>query len=84
MTFELPSQVIPGIRNKARILQIFSSYGPIQIIPTYRLEYLEENLKSVNGNTVFIHTVTNNVPGCRDLVVLAKKFCQIGLEFRAK
>ena len=77
MTFELPSHVIPGIRNKARILQIFSSYGPIQIIPTYRLEYLEENLKSVNGNAVFIHTVTNNVPGCRDLVLLAKRFCHL-------
>ena len=72
------------LENKARILEIFSDHGPITIIPTYRLEHLEQNLNSVHQKSVFIHTVTNNVPGCRNLVVLAKKFCQICLEFRAR
>ena len=73
-----------GVRNEARILEIFSDHGPITIIPTYRLEHLEQNLNSVHQNCVFIHTLTNNVPGSRNLVVLAKKFCQICLEFRAR
>ena len=73
------------IRNQARILEIFSDYGPITIIPTYRLEHLEENLDIVNDEKdVFIHTLTNNIPGSRNLVGLAKKFCQVCLEFKAR
>ena len=73
------------IRNQARILENFSDYGPITVIPTYRLEYLEENLENVNDEKdVFIHTLTNNIPGSRNLVGLAKKFCQVCLEFKAR
>ena len=65
-----------GVRNQARILQIFSDYGTIRIVPTMRLQYLAENLRQATENDdIFVHTLNNDIPRSVDFVVLAKIFC---------
>ena len=50
-----------------------------------RLHYLAENLKFATENDdVFIHTLNNDIPGCENLVLLAKNFCDDVLQFRAR
>ena len=84
-TFEVPKNVIPGIRNETRILQIFSGFGSNKIIPTMKLQYLRGNLNLVTENhDVLIHILNNDIPSSNDLVGLAKRFCDIVLEFKQR
>ena len=74
---------MPGI-DERRILQIFSGFGSIKIIPTMRLQYLRENLLASENPDVLIHILNNDIPSSNDLVGLAKRYCDIVLEFKQR
>ena len=90
----LLSFLIPGItflgtsnvvRNERRILQIFSGFGSMNVMPTMRLQYLRQNLNLVNENhDIVIHTLNNDIPTSNDLIGLAKRYCDIVLEFKQR
>ena len=57
----------------------------MNVMPTMRLQYLRQNLNLVNENhDIVIHTLNNDIPTSNDLIGLAKRYCDIVLEFKQR
>ena len=83
MTFEVPINRMP--RNQRRILQIFSGLGSIRVMPAMRLQFLREKLNlATDDDDIFVHILNNDLPRSSNYVGLARNFCDVLLEFRAR
>ena len=83
MTLEVPTNKIP--RNQRRILQIFSGFGSVRVMPAMRLHFLREKLNLANeDDDILIHILNNDIPGLENYAGLARNFCELLLEFRRR
>ena len=83
MTFEVPTNKMP--RNQRRILQFFSDYGSIRVMPAMRLQFLREKLNlATEDDDIFVHNLNNDLPRSSNYVGLARNFFDVLSEFRPR
>ena len=79
----MPTNKIP--RNQRRILQIFSGFGSVRVMPAMRLHFLREKLNLASeDDDILIHILNNDIPSLENYAGLARNFCDVLLEFRAR
>ena len=73
------------MRNQRRILQIFSDYGSIRVMPAMRLQFLREKLNlATEDDDIFVHNLNNDLPRSSNHLGLARNFCDVVMEFRER